>query len=185
MIEGYAKKPAEYLPAGWYWVEYEDGCGSLYGPNGERMFCYDKNSREIQDIGGDYRRYDLCVKSEMPGLERKLLEELESAEGINMENVCPIMYVNNDCMNEPKYYILPAGNWIIEAAAFADLASRVANAELAQSADHGIRPYALGAKIVAAAETADKQFRYEGSVFSVKKILHDGKLFRRGSDRRP
>lgn len=184
MNEGYEKKASDILPVGWFWVEYEDGSGCLHGPNGERMFGYDKNSGEIQDIDGEYRRYDLCVRTEIPGLEQKLLEELESAEHVNIEDACPIMYVSSNWpyMRSMKYYILPAGNWIIEIHAFAELASRVAEVELMHHVDYGLRPYTLGKKIVAAANNAEKQFLYEDTVFSVEKILRDGKLFCRGSN---
>ncbi len=33
--------PANQLPAGWQWEMYNDGSGSLHGPNSERYYSYD------------------------------------------------------------------------------------------------------------------------------------------------
>lgn len=40
---------AKRLPAGWYWVEYDDGSGSLRHVTGWRFYQYDLDSRQFMN----------------------------------------------------------------------------------------------------------------------------------------
>lgn len=49
--------PAESLPEGWNWGQYDDGSGSLRSPSGKHLFSYDL--APYHSIGGiEYQKID-------------------------------------------------------------------------------------------------------------------------------
>lgn len=49
---------ASGLPAGWRWLEYHDGSGSLSAPDGEKVCTFDRQTREFTDVNGSYCIYE-------------------------------------------------------------------------------------------------------------------------------
>ena len=51
--------PAQFLPEGWTWREFDDGSGSLISPEGIKYFSYDLSTKEyISPIDGRYTFMD-------------------------------------------------------------------------------------------------------------------------------
>ncbi|MCL2545762.1 MAG: hypothetical protein FWE06_01020 [Oscillospiraceae bacterium] len=60
----YKSKPAESLPDGWHWREYDDGSGALDAPDGKSYFSYDRMTNEYRHPNlqgwstmGDYQQF--------------------------------------------------------------------------------------------------------------------------------
>ncbi len=49
---------ASDLPAGWRWLEYDDGSGSLTAPGGEKACTFDRLMREFTDADGSYHIHE-------------------------------------------------------------------------------------------------------------------------------
>ena len=43
---GFEEYPAQYLPEGWTWREYDDGSGGLDSPQGEKYYSFDQATEE-------------------------------------------------------------------------------------------------------------------------------------------
>lgn len=75
--------PANQLPAGWQWEMYNDGSGSLHGPNSERFYSYDlapyatSGLIEYNATGKGYDTFEGSLDRFREWAEQQLLQELK------------------------------------------------------------------------------------------------------------
>lgn len=75
--------PANQLPAGWQWEMYNDGSGSLHGPNSERFYSYDlapyatSGLIEYNATGKGYDTFEGSLDRFREWAEQQILQELK------------------------------------------------------------------------------------------------------------
>lgn len=75
--------PANQLPAGWQWEMYNDGSGSLHGPNYERFYSYDlapyatSGLIEYNATGKGYDTFEGSLDRFREWAEQQILQELK------------------------------------------------------------------------------------------------------------
>ena len=75
--------PANQLPAGWQWEMYNDGSGSLHGPNSERFYSYDlapyatSGLIEYNATGKGYDTFEGSLNRFREWAEQQILQELK------------------------------------------------------------------------------------------------------------
>ena len=75
--------PANQLPAGWQWEMYNDGSGSLHGPNSERFYSYDlapyatSGLIEYNATGKGYDTFEDSLDRFREWAEQQILQELK------------------------------------------------------------------------------------------------------------